>query len=75
MKLNQLEDLIMAAWITKEDIDLILWTVLDRKEPTTEDELSNLLLGVSALHNSRMTMLFQAYEDLIKSIPHLTTPL
>lgn len=75
MKLNQLEDLIMAAWITKEDIDLILWTVLDRKEPVTEDELSNLLLGVSALHNSRMNMLFQAYEDLLKSTPRLTTPL
>jgi hypothetical protein len=75
MKLNQLEDLIMAAWITKEDIDLILWTVLDRKEPTTEDEMANMLIGVSALHNTRMTMLFQAYEDLIKSTPHLTTPL
>jgi hypothetical protein len=75
MKLNQLEDLIMAAWITKEDIDLSAWSLLDRKEPTTEDELSNLLLGLSALHNARMTMLFQAYEDLIKSTPHLTTPL
>jgi hypothetical protein len=75
MKLNQLEDLIMAAWITKEDIDLIAWTVLDRKEPTTEDELSNLLLGLSALHNARMNVLFQAYEDLLKSTPHLTTPL
>jgi len=75
MKLNQLEDLIMAAWITREDIDLIAWSLLDRKEPTTEDELSNLLLGLSALHNARMTMLFQAYEDLIKSTPHLTTPL
>ena len=75
MKLNQLEDLIMAAWITKEDIDLILWTVLDRKEPATEDELSNLLLGVSALHNSIMTVLFQAYEDLLKSTQNLTTPL
>lgn len=75
MKLNQLEDLIMAAWITKEDIDLILWTVLDRKEPTTEDEMANMLIGVSALHNSRMNVLFQAYEDLLKSTPHLTTPL
>jgi beta-N-acetylglucosaminidase len=73
MKLNQLEDLIMAAWITKEDIDLILWAVLDRKEPIDEDELSNLLIGVSALHNSRMTMLFQAYEDLIKDTYLLTS--
>ena len=73
MKLSQLEDLIMAAWITKEDIDLILWAVLDRKEPIDEDELSNLLIGVSALHNSRMTMLFQAYEDLIKDTYLLTS--
>jgi hypothetical protein len=75
MEIYKLEDLIMAAWVTKEDIDLILWTMLDRKEPATEDELSNLLLGVSALHNSRMNMLFQAYEELLKSTPHLTTPL
>jgi beta-N-acetylglucosaminidase len=73
MKLSQLEGLIMAAWITKEDIDLILWAVLDRKEPIDEDELSNLLIGVSALHNSRMTMLFQAYEDLIKDTYLLTS--
>jgi hypothetical protein len=73
MKLSQLEDLIMAAWITKEDIDLILWALLDRKEPIDEDELSNLLIGVSALHNSRMTMLFQAYEDLIKDTYLLTS--
>jgi len=32
MKLHELEDLIMAAWITKEDIDSILWVLMDREK-------------------------------------------
>jgi hypothetical protein len=62
MKLHELEDLIMAAWITKEDIDSILWVLL-----ADEDELANLLIGLHSLHDARMTKLFQAYDTVLKT--------
>ena len=67
MKLHELEDLIMAAWITKEDIDSILWVLLDREKKPDEDELANLLIGLHSLHDARMTKLFQAYDTVLKT--------
>lgn len=67
MKLHELEDLIMAAWITKEDIDSILWVLLDRQKKADEDELANLLIGLHSLHDARMTKLFQAYDTVLKT--------
>jgi hypothetical protein len=67
MKLHELEDLIMAAWITREDIDTILWVLLDREKKPTEDELSNLLIGLSSQHDARMAKLFRGYETVLKT--------
>lgn len=67
MKIHELENLIMAAWITKEDIDSILWVVMDREKNPTEDELANLLIGLHALHDARMAKLFNAYEQVLKT--------
>ena len=67
MKLHELEDLIMAAWITKEDIDSILWVLLDRPKKPDEDELSNLLIGLHTLHDARMTKLFNGYDQVLKT--------
>ena len=67
MKLQELEDLIMAAWITKEDIDSILWVLLDREKKPDEDELANLLIGLHSLHDARMTKLFKGYDTVLKT--------
>jgi hypothetical protein len=67
MRLHELEDLIMAAWMTREDIDSVLWVLLDREKKPTEDELSNLLLGIHSLHDARMTKLFNGYEQVLKT--------
>lgn len=67
MKLHELEDLIMSAWITKEDINSILWVLMDREKQPDEDELSNLLIGLESLHNARMTKLFNGYEAVLKT--------
>ena len=67
MKLHELEDLIMAAWITREDIDTILWVLLDREKKPTEDELSNLLIGLSSQHDARMAKLFNGYDTVLKT--------
>ena len=67
MKLHELEDLIMAAWMTREDIDTALWVLLDRVKKPDEDEISNLLIGLHSLHDARMTKLFEAYETVLKT--------
>jgi hypothetical protein len=67
MKAHELENLIMAAWITKEDIDSILWVLMDREKQATEDELANLLIGLHSLHDARMTKLFSGYEQVLKT--------
>ncbi len=67
MKLHELEDLIMAAWITKEDINSVLWVLMDREKQPDEDELANLLLGILTLHDARMNKLFNAYDQVLKT--------
>jgi hypothetical protein len=67
MKFTDLEQLIMQAWATKEDLDLFLWAMMDRPIPMTEDEQANLILGIAALHNSRMRQLFDAYCTVLKT--------
>lgn len=67
MKLHELEDLIMAAWMTREDIDSVLWVLMDREKKPDEDEISNLLIGLHALHDARMTKLFQGYDTVLKT--------
>jgi hypothetical protein len=67
MRLHELEDLIMAAWMTREDIDSVLWVLLDREKKPDEDEISNLLIGLHALHDARMTKLFQGYDTVLKT--------
>lgn len=67
MKLYDLEDLIMAAWNTKEDIDLIAWKMFDSESKPSEDTILNLLHGIQAIHEVRMEKLFQGYADLCKN--------
>jgi len=67
MKLHELEDLIMAAWMTREDIDSVLWVLMDREKKPDEDEISNLLIGLHAMHDARMTKLFQGYDTVLKT--------
>jgi len=67
MHYHKLEDLIMQAWVTAEDLDLLLWSLMDRPTPMTEDEQANMIIGISALHNSRMQRLFDGYSAVLKT--------
>ena len=62
-----LEESIMDAWRTSDDLDLIIKTMYDN-EPISEDETMNLLMGLSALHNARSKKLFDVYEQLISQL-------
>lgn len=66
MELFNLEDEIMRAWTTVEDIDNILWALMDRTKEPDADEVANLLIGLSATTNIRMQKLFSSYEHVLK---------
>ena len=62
-----LEAEIMHAWNTKDDLDSIAERLFDDPNgPMTEDEIGNLLVGLSELHNTRCIKLFQVFETMVK---------
>lgn len=64
--LVKLEDHIMSVWSTKEDIDTVLWAVMDKPQPLSEDDLANLLIGIAAMHDARCQQLYETYTNLLK---------
>jgi len=58
-----LEQHIMQAWLTSEDIDLVIWRVMDCSERLSEDDLHNLLIAIKSLHESRMLKLWNCFEE------------
>ena len=67
MQFYKLEELIMQAWSTSEDLDLLLWSMMDRPTPMTEDEQANMIIGITALHNSRMQKLLETYTAVLRT--------
>ena len=63
-----LEDEIQNVWNTENDIDTILYRMLDARdgEPTM-DEIANMLEGLKELHKSRSMKLFDVFESLVES--------
>ena len=60
-----LEQALMAVWGTDKDIEAIYKYVSDTDE-LDRDELANLLLGLSRLHNLRGNEAFKIFESLIE---------
>jgi len=61
-----LENCIMHMWNTKEDIDLLLTYYCDSPTPVTEDEIANILIGLSAIHNMRCEKLFDTFKAVFE---------
>ena len=62
-----LEEEIQNVWHTKEDLDAIAERVYDDPDgPMTEDQIGNLLIGLSELHETRCKKLFLVYETMVK---------
>ena len=62
-----LEAEILNVWQTKDDLDSIAERLFDDPNgPMTEDEIGNLLVGLSELHNTRCIKLFQVFETMVK---------
>ena len=62
-----LEAEIMSVWSTKDDLESIIYRLMDDPDgPMTEDELTNVLIGLSELHDIRCKKLFNVFETMIK---------
>jgi len=76
-----LEEAIMSAWNTANDLELIAERHIDGEIPLNEDELANVLIGLKIIHNFRCEKLFSIFEHLLetnqfseeKSIPRFAT--
>jgi len=61
-----LEEEIQNVWHTKEDLDAIAERVYDDPDgPMTEDEIGNVLVGLSELHETRCKKLWKVFEAMV----------
>ena len=61
-----LEEEIMNVWQTRDDLDAVTERILDDpKGPMTEDEIGNVLIGLSELHETRCKKLWKVFETMI----------
>ena len=62
-----LEAEIMSVWNTKDDLESITSRMMDDPDgPMTEDDLANVLIGVTELHDIRCKKLFTVFETMVK---------
>ena len=62
-----LEAEIMNVWNTKDDLESITSRMMDDPDPMTEDDIANVLIGLSELHDIRCKKLFNVFESMVKS--------
>lgn len=63
-----LEQQIMQAWNTKEDLELFLDRYMDDPTPMTEDEVHSVVYGIVCMHELRCQKAFKTYEDFLKEL-------
>jgi hypothetical protein len=62
-----LEAEIMSVWNTKDDLELITSRMMDDPDgPLTEDEIANVLIGLTELHDIRCKKLFNVFEAMLR---------
>ena len=62
-----LEAEIMNVWNTKDDLQSITGRMMDDPDgPLTEDEIANVLIGLTELHDIRCKKLFNVFEAMVK---------
>jgi hypothetical protein len=61
-----LEEAIMQAWQTEQDLKLFLEYYMDASEAMSEDEVANTVLGIEKIHSIRMSKLWQVYKQTFK---------
>ena len=61
-----LEAEILSVWNTKDDLNAITGRMMDDPDPMTEDDIANVLIGLSELHDIRCKKLFEVFETMVK---------
>ena len=61
-----LEAEIMSVWNTKDDLNAITSRMMDDPDPMPEDDIANVLIGLSELHDIRCKKLFNVFESMVK---------
>jgi hypothetical protein len=69
-----LEQAIMLAWQTSEDLDLLYKHHGDHPVVMTEDEVGNALWGIKILHDMRMEKLMDTYCRKFELNQYCTDP-
>jgi hypothetical protein len=69
-----LEQAIMLAWQTSEDLDLLYKHHGDHPVVMTEDEVGNALWGIKILHEMRMEKLMDTYCRKFELNQYCTDP-
>ena len=54
----------------QQDIEAMIYAIGDSARQYTEDELLNMLIGMSQLHKTRYEMMWQEYENFKKNSVH-----
>ena len=62
-----LETEIMSVWNTKDDLESITSRMMDDPDPMSEDDIANVLIGLSELHDIRCKKLFNVFESMVKN--------
>ena len=61
-----LEEEIQNVWNTENDLDTILYRIMDAKDgPPSEDDVVNMLLGLKEIHKSRCIKLWDVFETMV----------
>lgn len=60
--MNKLEEAMGNMSQIQSDIDAIIYAIGDSPRKYTEDELLNMLIGMSQLHQTRYDAMWQEYE-------------
>ena len=62
-----LEEEIQKVWGAVEDLDTILYRIMDASEgPPSEDDITTMLIGLKEIHNSRCMKLWDVFETMIR---------
>ena len=62
-----LEEEIQKVWGAVEDLDTILYRIMDASEgPPSEDEITTMLMGLKEIHNSRCMKLWDVFENMVQ---------
>jgi|LWDU01.1.fsa_nt_gi hypothetical protein len=70
-----LEEEIQNVWQTKDDLNAITERIYDDPDgPMTDDEISNVLIGLSELHEIRCKKLWRIFETMVREKCFNDTP-